>query len=224
MPSLRSILTTSTVHGRAAIGAGLAMAALGAAAVVFSPQFLHAADADDTLALDRAGEAVAREADHQAVIDALAGVLERAAGVISINERGPTPYVEVVLWLTDSANPGRVDRGEIAVLSHSEVLRMVTLYTLSTSVPVEEAEAPVTDERHRVGTPAFCDDWRSSRDVETRVIATHVTGMDVAWAAPPVDGPRALRIALTWPGNPTDGSDTATRVVRTPEWNDRTEE
>ncbi|MCA9292071.1 MAG: hypothetical protein KDA25_13145, partial [Phycisphaerales bacterium] len=223
MASLRSILTMSTLHGPAAIGAGLTMAALGVAAVVFSPQFLHASDAADALALDRASEAVARDADHQVVIDALAGVLERAAGVISINQRGPTPYVEVVLWLTDAANPGRVDRGEIAVLSHSEVLRMVTLYTLSTSVPVEEAEAPASSERHRVGTPAFCDDWRSSRDVEPRVIATHVPGMEIAWAAPPVDGPRALRIALTWSGNPVDGSDTATRIVRTPEWNDRTE-
>ena len=50
--------------------------------------------------------------ERQQVLTGLAALLGGSLEVLAIHQRGPTPFVEVVLWLEDSHNLGRIDRDE----------------------------------------------------------------------------------------------------------------
>ncbi|MFB3139172.1 MAG: hypothetical protein ACE10B_08130, partial [Phycisphaerales bacterium] len=111
---------------------------LSVTAVVVAPRYLAAGSVQPQVHAARADA-------HQEQIDALAALIGRSVGVLAIQQRGPTPYLEMVLWLQDDDSEGiqdQADESELAVLSHSQVLRTITIYRLAEG---EEAvaEGPV---------------------------------------------------------------------------------
>ncbi|MHC4589066.1 MAG: hypothetical protein ACYTAQ_06930, partial [Planctomycetota bacterium] len=157
---------------------------------------------------------------HQDLIEDLAGIVGRSVGVLAVHDRGPTPYMEMVLWLADvpGGADGRPDARELAVLSHSAVLQTITIYRLA----VDEAGAgPVLDAG---GDPAFCNRWRAHPSVVPLVLARRVSDMRVEHVGSTHDewvawgkwgGLQRLRLSLTWASDSTDGPDEASVLVNT---------
>ncbi len=155
----------------------------------------------------------ARAPAHQELTNALAALIGRSAGVLAIHPRGATPYVELLLWLQDDEDPGELDEGELALISHSRVLRTVTVYRLAagedpSALPLSAARLAGSD---------FCDRWRADPRVEPVVLATGVSDLEVERLQPlrPLeagDG-HPLRIGLTWASDSADGPDEASALV-----------
>lgn len=182
-------------------------------AVVLTPRYLAA---ETTRPQGRA----AASGVHQDLIDDLAGIVGRSVGVLGVHERGPTPFVEMVLWLADvpGGNDGKPDDCELAVLSHSSILQTITIYTLA---PDAETAGPGLGAGRG---PAFCDRWRARPDVVPLVLARGVSDMRVervesaedewvAWGA--CGGLQRLRLSLTWASDSSDGPDEASVLVNT---------
>jgi hypothetical protein len=157
---------------------------------------------------------------HQDLIDDLAGIVGRSVGVMAVHERGPTPYMEMVLWLADAPGgvDGRPDASELAVLSHSGVLQTITIYRLAADA---ETAGPVHDSRRG---PAFCNRWRARPDVVPLVLARGVSDMRVERVGSVQDewvawgkwgGLQRLRLSLTWASDSADGPDEASVLVNT---------
>ena len=182
--------------------------------VVFAPRYLAAGT------LPPQGVAAAN-VGHQELIDGLARIVGQSVGVLAVHDRGPTPYMEMVLWLTDAPGgvDGRPDDRELAVLSHSAVLQTITIYRLAADE--ETTAGPARDSRRG---PQFCDRWRAHPDVMPMVLARGVSDMRVervdsdrnewvAWGA--WGGLQRLRLSLTWASDSTDGPDEASVLVNT---------
>ncbi len=178
------------------------LSAFGVTAAVVTPGFINASGTVTPTGL------AARSPDHQRLIESLGSLIGRSGKVLAIHDRGPTPYMEVLLWMDDANNPGTIDAGELALLSHSRVLQTITYYTLS-----EGRDAA----RYRGGFgqigPAFCTQWRAEPDVTARVIGAGVSDMRVEPVEGGPTGPALLRISLTWGPDSTDGPDEASVLV-----------
>lgn len=159
---------------------------------------------------------------HQELIDNVAQVIARSVGVLAIHERGPTPYMEMVLWLTDHPRgvDGRPDDRELAVLSHSAVLQTITIYCL----PLEDQANHPPPNAARRDSPAFCDRWRANPHVVPLVLARGVASMRVEPVGGAQDewsewgiwgGLQRLRLTLTWASDSADGPDEASAIVHT---------
>ncbi|MHC5114096.1 MAG: hypothetical protein ACYTGP_06680 [Planctomycetota bacterium] len=172
---------------------------LAAAAIVTRPAWLQAGTSEALEATP------ARVAAHRDLMDVLGRLLSRSRAVLDVHERGPTPYLEIVLWLQDAENLGHPDPEEIAVISHSEVLETIVYHALE-----PDTDAPAT--LPAVFDADFCRTWRERDDVTRRLLATGVTGMQVEPSGR--QGDRAtLRISLTW-GEPTsDGADDGSMLL-----------
>jgi hypothetical protein len=97
---------------------------LGASAMILDPTTLLAGSRplrDDAAAL---------ELRRRDFLNALAALVSDCTEILAVHQRGPTPYAEIVLWVNDIANPGVIDPQEIAVISHSQPLHAVTIYSL----------------------------------------------------------------------------------------------
>ncbi len=178
------------------------IAALSVTTVVFAPRYLQAGAAGPPVVA--AGSPV-----HQELADGLAALIRRSVGVLAVHQRGPTPYVEVVLWLEDRKRPGRADESELAVVSHSAVLRTITIYRLTGS----EAGPRVPLDGSYAVDAAFCDRWRADPRVVPSVLMSGVSDMQVERLRSAWDGIEGLWIRLTWPGDSVDGPDEASAVV-----------
>jgi hypothetical protein len=182
--------------------------------VVLAPRYL-AADTPEPVAV------TADSIVHQDLIESLAEIVGRSVGVLTVNERGPTPYVEMVLWLADDAagTDGKPDVQELAVLSHSAILQTITIYRLA---PDENAaEGPTLDLR---SAPDFCNRWRAHPGVAPLVLARGVSDMRVERVSSAQDewvawgswgGLQRLRLSLTWASDSVDGPDEASVLVDT---------
>lgn len=183
--------------------------AVAATAAVFSPRLLQAEEAEGV------PEAVAAAVpEHQTTLDALADLIGRSRAILAVHQRGVTPYAETVLWLDDRENQGVIDEGEIAVLSHSEVLWTIVYHGLAAADDPERVQKGETAiDVNNACRIAFCSHWRSDPRVEPRVIATGVSGMRIEPIGQSGEGRALVRIALTWGSDLTDGSDEASTVV-----------
>ncbi len=183
--------------------------ALSVTAVVVAPRYLAAGPPRRMQPQVQAARADA----HQEQIDALAALIGRSAGVLAIQQRGPTPYLEMVLWLQDDDSEGiqdQADESELAVLSHSQVLRTITIYRLADG---EEAAAEGQWDPRQPAGAAFCDRWRADPRVGSMVLIAGVSDMRVEPLEPPQEGSQRLRIELTWASDSADGADEASVLV-----------
>ena len=162
---------------------------------------------------------------HQRTIELLGSLIRRSKQVLALHQRGATPYLELVLWLEDVENPGRIDPGEIAILSHSEVLQTVNFYALDEEAQQEGGldptlralvggapetpKLPTSDIAH----PDFCNEWRTLPGIAQRVVATHVADMLAHTLGTSESGKTLLRIALTWTGDSSDPPDEAALLL-----------
>jgi hypothetical protein len=158
--------------------------------------------------------------EHQRLIERLAELIEHSVGVLGLHHRGAAPYEEIVLWLHDvaPASPGRPVEREIAILSHSLVMRTITLYRI-----VGPGE-PAGRTAATLGSLAFCEMLRADRRSGAVVLASGVSDMRVeavgqtprAREAQSEQGDlRRLRLTLTWPADSADGPDEASVLVNT---------
>ncbi len=179
------------------------VATLSATAVIFAPRYLNASPT-------AAAVVAAQSEANQQTIELIANLIGRSVEVMAVRQRGATPYLELVLWLDDRDDAGQVNRGELAVLSHSEILQTVILYELA---PDENDLTWQSVPRSGVLSPGFCDAWRADKAVTPRVLATGIAQMQVHEGGQPEAGVQPLQLTLTWAPNSADGSDEASVFV-----------
>jgi hypothetical protein len=193
-----------------------ALGGLSAAALVLEPRIIfgepgQAGPADAAVA--------AAHRPHQDLVNRLAALVGQSVGVLGIHPRGAGPYEEIVLWVDDGTpgGAGVPDEAEIAIVSHSRVMRTITIYRIVGPGPPARRTAGLE-------TPAFCEALRADRRCGTLVAAAGVADMRVetvarAAAEPTAQGARAerrrLRLTLTWAPDSADGPDEASVVVDT---------
>lgn len=181
----------------------LSFSVLATVAMVVTPRYLSA---------HHLGQArVARNNGHQLVIEGMARLMGGSQAVLAVHPRGNSPFVEVVLWLEDSTNPGVVDRHELVVVGHSRVLRTLTAYQM-----VSAGEAQQTcwlPEDAALQTRTFCDQWRADGSVRPRVIGTGISDMLVERIGESGINQARYAITLTWAEDSADGPDEATLIV-----------
>jgi hypothetical protein len=185
--------------------------ALAATAVIVTPAYLHASSSA------RPEPVIARLPAHQQMIELLGSLVSRSREVLAVHQRQASPYLELVLWLEDGANPGRIDPAEVAVITHSEVLRTISFFGLKEADASDEAQpakaAGWVDEPSDIGSASFCAAWRSRPDVRQRVLGSSVATMEVEPLTDAGDGRALLRISLTWAPDLVDGPDEASVLV-----------
>jgi hypothetical protein len=176
---------------------------LGVTAIVVTPRMIVGAPLGENVVAPRLSQ-------HQAVLEALAALVGNSECLLAVHQRGPTPFVELVLWMGDRRNPGVVDADEIAVLSHSRLMRSITFYGLTADRrgPVEALPVDVGFNDSR-----FCDVWRSRSDVVPRVVAVGVSDMHVETRKTHSTMGPALSISLTWTGDLPDAADQGAVLV-----------
>jgi hypothetical protein len=184
---------------------------LAGAAIVITPRLSPGAPA--------AAAKAAAHPEHQAALERLAALIGRSHAVLALHPRGRTPFVEVVLWLEDGRNAGVIDRDEVAVISHSEILRTITYHAYEPPEdPAEETAAaepgdpvtvPAVIAPESAAGPGFCPRWRRSRHVVPRVLLTDVSDLRVVQVGEAIDGRGRLRIELIWSSDSADAWDEA---------------
>jgi hypothetical protein len=154
-----------------------------------------------------------------AVVSALSQLISDSHRVLAVHQRGASPYVELVLWLTDHREPGTLNADELVLLCHSQVLQTITTYTDATcggSGAIDLSDA---------ATRGFCDRWRSDPAVQSRVLAGGISDLQVALltvqpsrptspmaARSGMDGAR-VSLRLIWPPVLTDSPEEAFVVI-----------
>lgn len=179
------------------------------AAVVFTPQ-LGTADTASGTFTDQPHE-------RQLVANRLASLLGGTREVLVVHQRGPTPYLEAVVWVDDRFNRGVIDPMEVAVISHSRVLQTVTWFALPAALADQfqqwsDLGADVLDPQ-RLTEPGFCDRWRAHPDVTPRVIGTGISDLHLQILQQVDPAHAVLDIELIWPADSTDSpTETSARV------------
>ncbi|MCP3905015.1 MAG: hypothetical protein GY715_15435 [Planctomycetes bacterium] len=185
------------------VGTMCVTGALAATAFVARPAWLHAS-------AEPVPDVVpARVEAHRDLMDLLGSFLSRSHAVLAVHARGRTPYLEIVVWLEDATNLGHPDPGEIAVISHSEVLETIVYHALD---PEADADPDASATIPGAPSPDFCRAWRERTDVTRRLLATGVTRVQVEPTGRRDDRAR-LRISLTWGAQSTDGADKGSMLL-----------
>jgi hypothetical protein len=187
---IKSLLTTLC-------GAALLMTA----AAVLDPATLQASSASTPR------PALPRDA-HQEFMRSLGSLVGQCERVLAIKPGEDDRGAELVLWLEDTHDSGRVNADELALLRHSPLFQTITFYTVSRHATAlrqaagdqpswrgvirspsarasetanqgaNSADSAAIDE-FDVAAPGFIDRWRAMSVVQARVIATGVSDMQV---------------------------------------------
>jgi hypothetical protein len=191
-----------------------ALGGLSTAALVLEPRIIFGEpDAEGP----PTGPVTAAHEAHQDLINKLAALIEQSIGVLAIHPRGAGRYEEIVLWVDDDTPNGQgwPDEREIAIVSHSPVMRTITIYRIVG--PGEPGKR-----NPGMGSLAFCEALRADRRCGTLVVASGVADMRVETVAratgeTTAQGARAdphrLRLTLTWTPDSADGPDEASVLV-----------
>jgi hypothetical protein len=165
---------------------------------------------------------------HHAFIRSLAGMLGQCEGVLALRDERDGAETEVVVWLDDSHDVGRVNADELAVVRHSPLFQTVTLYSasdrsdsgspaLGAGTWAGAAKPSFTDAvvtLAEIAAPGATDRWRSHPAVGARVLATGISCMSIEPAHPGTDRALSLfRVRLTWDAESSDGAESASAVV-----------
>jgi hypothetical protein len=134
-------------------------------------------------------DAAAAEARRE-FTDTLATLLSQCHEILAVHQRGATPYAEIVVWKSNAHNPAQIDPEEIAIISHSDLLQAVTIYSLPEGGPPNVASSnsnaapfnaptlsPLRFDRVALEQPGFCDRWRALPAVQPRVIGSGISDM-----------------------------------------------
>lgn len=66
-------------------------------------------------------------------VESMASLIENGKDVLAVNSHSPTSQASVVVWMNDDVNPGVIDPQELAVISHNQLLRTITVYSLEST-------------------------------------------------------------------------------------------
>jgi hypothetical protein len=182
----------------------LSFGVLAFVAALFGPRYLHATEPGGL-------QRHAQVAGHQIVLEGLGRLVSGSQGMIAVHERGPSPFVEVVLWLNDTSNPGVIDRDELVVVGHSRVLRTLTVY--QTARQGGATPSTWTPDAAELRQRGFCDQWRTDPAVRPRVIGTGISDMRIERIEQSGEQRARYAITLTWAADSVDGADEATLFV-----------
>ena len=202
---------------------------LGGAAIVLEPQALVAVN--EPLPTDRSQQRRDEFAEN------LAALLGNCIEVLACNNHSPNAQASVVVWDNDDENSGVIDPREIKVISHSPLLRTITVYTLESKAAPADATSKIQPgtvtgvasgaprhpsalrltgplDRAAVSAPVFCDRWRSTPSVEPRTFATGISDMRID-AIGTKDGNELslLRLTLRWSADSADGPGEAIALI-----------
>ena len=173
------------------------------------------------------------ERAHDEFAATLADLVGESLEVLAITNHSPASSASIVLWMNDTENPGVIDPREIAVISHSQLLRTITVYTLGKTESRSDTAAPssvrpVTQgsnapssvrlsgplDRVAVSAPVFCDRWRATPSVQPRTIASGLSDMRVESTGEQEKGLSVLRLRLRWSPDSAAGAGEATALFR----------
>lgn len=147
--------------------------------------------------------------DHRSLMGHLTGLIGRSAAVLAVHQRGATPYLEIVLWLEDRDGSGKAEPAEVVIVSHSRIMRTVTLFEWAAGATPAEGALKIV----RPAMPAFCNAWRADWHVRPQVILAGVSDLAAQPLESLVAGRQRLRITLTWVGDSADGPDVVSADV-----------
>ncbi len=154
---------------------------------------------------------------HQEVIESLAQLIARSAGVVAVHQRDASPYAEIVLRAFGGPDADRVRPEEVFVLSHSRILYTITLHALRETA-VDPASGKQIDppfsslSLSSLRVPSFPTTWRSDPAIVSRVLATGVVDMNLK-LIPDGTSPSHLWIELTWDEETADTPDRASVLI-----------
>ena len=163
------------------------------------------------------------EIANRRVAESVANVISSSRGIISTSPDKSGPVDDVVLWLADGGDAGRMEWRDMAVLSHSPLRRALVLYRWpdASEVPPERQM-----ELQRRGEQTVSPDRRGSASLSERfrrdpLVSRAVVAHGVSWfrLEPIGAGPNMqskvipLRLTLIWPGEAADTTDQASLVI-----------
>src|SRR5262245_52769593 len=130
------------------------LGAVAATAAVIGPRFGHGEARAAVPPLPQP----ARREDHRTLMEHFSGLIGRSTAILAVHQRGVTPYLEMVLWLSDDNGSGHAEPSEVAIVSHSRLMQTVTLYRWTAGAAKPDGGLAVVGP----SAPAFCDAWRAN--------------------------------------------------------------
>lgn len=174
---------------------------LAGSALVLAPRVLLAESSSS-------GATGAAAPEHQLTIELLAALLSSCHEIVAVYPRRNSSFLDAVIWLQDAQEPGVVNDGELALLSHSRVSQTIMLTILPESLIAADPVDQQVDW-------SFRDRWRSSSSTESHLLARQVSDLRIG-PAPGAKQQDRVEIALTWADRTADGADKASVVVDAP--------
>lgn len=122
---------------------------------------------------------------HDEFAETLSTLIANCKEILALNNHQPNAQASIVLWVKDDENLGVIDPEEIAVISHSQLLRTVTAYSMEKRGTRSEA--------------ASAEAGSSSKPATTSAIRAQTLDRGVVTGTPRYGRPAALRL-----GGPLD--------------------
>lgn len=159
----------------------------------------------------RAGAGPSLNSTPDPLAEGLRGMIESSVRVLGVSSEPLTGDTFVVLWGADTTDIGVVNRGEIVVLHHSVIRRVVSAWVCVEPKDLFKGigDPPPDTRRQRVREAAVTSEefgpaWVIAPDIQRRVIATAVRDFRCERISR-TDRTRLLRIRLTRGPGTSDG-------------------
>ncbi len=159
----------------------------------------------------RAGSGPSLNTTADPFAEGLREMIESSLRVLGVSSEPLTGDTFVVLWGADASDPGVINRGEIVVLHHSVIRRVVSAWVCVEPKDLFRGigDPPPDTRRQRVREAAVTSEefgpaWVIAPDIQRRVIATAVRDFRCERISR-TDRTQLLRIRLTRDPGTTDG-------------------
>lgn len=169
------------------LGLGVIGYAFGPVAV-YSESTQAAMEAEETFDLPR---------EKAAVVSTFKKLLASSHAVIDVRT-GAHGGQEIVLWMSDTRDPGVVNEDETLLITFAPLLRAVIAMTVPTPT-----DAPPAMQTSLLFSDTLASQWRSRTDVKQNVIATDVTELRMKRISQS-NGESSIEVRLTFAGNRAD--------------------
>src|SRR5690606_39194910 len=131
-------------------------------------------------------------AQNDPLADGLRGMVESSLRVLGAHTEPLTGDTFVTLWGGDPDDPGRINRGELVVLHHSKIRRVVSAWVCAAPKDAFRGigEPPPDTRSRRVRDDQACGEqfgpeWVIEPDIQRRVLATGVRDFRFERTSPP---------------------------------------